>query len=52
MDAFIELKKEELSRMNEYQTKLLSIRETEGNTLSNIASALKCLAENSFKKNE
>lgn len=44
MDAYIDLKKEELVKMEEYQKRLLSIRETEAKALSDIASALKCLA--------
>lgn len=47
MDAYIDLKKEELIKMDEHQKRLLDIRETEAKALSDIASALKCLAEKS-----
>lgn len=47
MDAYIDLKKEVMVKMEEYQKRLLSIREIEANALSDIASALKCLADKS-----
>ncbi|KAL5246456.1 hypothetical protein ACI65C_013864 [Semiaphis heraclei] len=47
MDAYIDLKREEMVKMEEHQKRLLSVRETEAKALSDIASALKCLADKS-----
>lgn len=47
MDAYIDLKREEMVKMEEHQKRLLTIRETEAKALSDIASALKCLADKS-----
>lgn len=43
----MDLKKEEMVKMEEYQKKLLNIRATEAKALSDIVSALKCIADKS-----